>query len=276
MQLGLVTDELSLDPETAMELAAAWGIHCFELRKVWTSRCPDFDDFALASITRSLRAFGGRITALSPGLFKLPLRSTAVAAHVGERLERTIAMAERLEVPYIITFGVERSASDRAEDYDEVVGLLGEAAEQVRRRGLTLIVEPEPGFWADTGANTFRLLQDVPGLMLNFDPGNMAAAGDTDMLASYRLLRPYIKNVHVKDVVRRPDGTRSWAVPGAAGCLVDWKGLLAALIADGYAGVLSLETHVSPRIAATQASLRYCLEEGQIQIAPLQAAQIDR
>jgi sugar phosphate isomerase/epimerase len=46
--------------------------------------------------------------------------------------------------------------------------------------------------------------------------------------------------VHVKDC-RLRDHTPEWGPVGT--CAIDWRGQIAALLADGYGGYLSLETH---------------------------------
>lgn len=40
MKVCIVTDEVSADPETAIELGVEWGVSDFELRGVGTSRVP--------------------------------------------------------------------------------------------------------------------------------------------------------------------------------------------------------------------------------------------
>jgi L-ribulose-5-phosphate 3-epimerase len=78
------------------------------------------------------------------------------------------------------------------------------------------------------------------GLGIVWDPGNEArltgAASPPDGEAA---VRERIVHVHVKDVDERGE----WARVGSG--LVDWRGELRRLAADGYDGLLSLETHYS-------------------------------
>jgi sugar phosphate isomerase/epimerase len=48
-----------------------------------------------------------------------------------------------------------------------------------------------------------------------------------------------VAHVHVKDCVMA-HGRPRWEPPGAS---IDWRGQIAALVGDGYAGWFSLETH---------------------------------
>src|SRR5271157_4273628 len=69
--ISLVTDELSGDPETAIEMAVSWGIRDFELRGFYTDRVPRLSDYQKQQLRHILEDYGARIVALSPGLFKM-------------------------------------------------------------------------------------------------------------------------------------------------------------------------------------------------------------
>ena len=45
IKISVVTDEISADPETAIELGTQWGIHDFELRGYFTDRVPVFSSY---------------------------------------------------------------------------------------------------------------------------------------------------------------------------------------------------------------------------------------
>jgi hypothetical protein len=72
MKISLVTDEISADPETAIELGVDWGVHDFELRGFGADRVPNFSAFEKQRIRELLEEFEARIVAISPGLFKIP------------------------------------------------------------------------------------------------------------------------------------------------------------------------------------------------------------
>jgi sugar phosphate isomerase/epimerase len=80
-----------------------------------------------------------------------------------------------------------------------------------------------------------------PNLRVVWDPANAYVAGENPHPEGYGLLPPdRIVHVHAKDChldghapVWGPLGTRA----------IDWKGQIAALLKDRYAGYLSLETH---------------------------------
>ena len=88
MKLGIVTDEVSADPETAIELGTGWGTHDFELRGVFASRAPSLSPYEKSHLRDALDAYQARVVALSPGLFKFPYPSR-------ERVRASLAWMDR-------------------------------------------------------------------------------------------------------------------------------------------------------------------------------------
>src|SRR5689334_16239451 len=70
--ISLITDELSADPETAIEMAAGWGIRHFEMRGFYTDRVPKLSAYQKYVLKQSLDDYGAQVVAISPGLFKMP------------------------------------------------------------------------------------------------------------------------------------------------------------------------------------------------------------
>jgi sugar phosphate isomerase/epimerase len=276
MNISIVTDEISADPETALELAKEWGIHAVELRGFGTDRVPEFTPFQKQRLRELLEEYEMELVAISPGLFKcvyreerghFPLRTfdqalyTSWAAqqaecrrHVEELLPRAIAYAQEMGVKRIVTFGFDRGGAPAGPAPAGLIGLLREAAEKAGEAGVELLVEVEAGFWADTGARTAALARavDHPALGINWDPGNAFEAGDCPYPDGYTAARPYVRHVHFKDVRRLEDGSCRYAVEGE----IDWEGQIAALRADGYEGFISVETHMEPKVAAARRATR--------------------
>jgi sugar phosphate isomerase/epimerase len=121
---------------------------------------------------------------------------------------------------------------------------LADAAEKCGKKNVKLVLENEHECNSGTGAEALRTLNAVrsPHFMLNWDPGNAAALGDTPFPDSYeRLPKERIGHVHCKDVARKADGTTDWACMGKG--VIDWVGQFRALKRDGYKLAVSLETH---------------------------------
>jgi sugar phosphate isomerase/epimerase len=120
-----------------------------------------------------------------------------------------------------------------------------DAANTAGKKGITLVLENEGSCNTATGAEAAKLLASInsPYLMLNWDPGNAAARGETPFPDGYKLLpKNRIGHCHCKDAVKKTNGQGyDWAPVG--GGIIDWVGQFRALHQDGYRHAVSLETH---------------------------------
>ena len=111
--------------------------------------------------------------------------------------------------------------------------------------GITLAVENVRSCWANTGGNTATLVAaaDHPAVRICWDPANDHVSGGVPYPSGYEAVRPYLVSVHLKDarIVDRAGGYAAWAPVGTGE--VDLVAQLRALIADGFRGLASLETH---------------------------------
>jgi sugar phosphate isomerase/epimerase len=273
---AIVTDELSGDPVTAFELGREWGVSHFELRGVFDARVPRLLPHLRRRLVQAVREFGVTVTALSPGLFKCPfpgdapassnlgwmdrgyfetwdnLRST-VDDHLRRLLPESIELALEVGARSLIAFGFSRGGMPAGPAPSGTIEALAEAAEVAGKAGLSLLVETEEGFWADTGARSAALIERIgnPSLGINWDPANALIEGDVPFPDGYGAVRPHIRNVHFKDARRYPNG--SWELLAEGD--VDWWGQVAALHADNYSGPIAVEPHLAPSVASTRAAL---------------------
>jgi sugar phosphate isomerase/epimerase len=98
-----------------------------------------------------------------------------------------------------------------------------------------------------TGQEAARLIAEIgsPSLRALWDPGNAYFVGETPFPTGYGHVKGLIAHVHAKDAARDPaDNTARWVALGSGD--VDLLGQLRALKADGYAGVITLESHYLP------------------------------
>jgi sugar phosphate isomerase/epimerase len=273
VKISLVTDELSSDPETAIEIAAGWGIHDFELRGYFNDRAPFFSAHQKQRLRDLLDEYQARIIAVGPGLFKAPFPSKAAPRsplgwmdrafyeawegdrqqlrfHLEELLPAALDYANELGAAMVVTFGFDRGGAPPGFPPDEVLSALRDAAEQAEAAGLLLVIENEAGFWADTGARTAEIVRSVahPSLKVNWDPGNAFFSGDLPYPPGYAAVRDYVGHVHFKDARRAADGQPDYVLEGQ----IDWAGQIRALALDGYQGFISVETHTRPKVAGTR------------------------
>ena len=276
MKISIVTDEISADPETAIELGTEWGIHDFELRGFFTDRVPRLSAYQKQHLRDVLEEHQARIIAISPGLFKWaspPRRAPRLSlgwmeqgayeawdanwrmvdSHLNELLPASLEYANELGAGLVVIFGFDRAGRPPGPPPEEVLNILCKATERAHSAGIQLVLENEDGFWADIGARTAELVRavDQTALAVNWDPGNAFSAGDEPFPEGYRHVGSLVRHVHFKDARRAPDGSVQQAVEGE----IDWAGQLRALAADGYTGFVSVESHMRPKVQSGRASL---------------------
>lgn len=253
--LGIVTDEISSDIETALQCGKEWGISLYELRCVGKGRVPEIEEEHAAYIENAIRTDGIRITALSPGIFKHTLSQPAeIERELAEMLPRSIAMAKRFGARVIIAFGFKRLPQDDESLRRLAIGYFTRAAKIAEEHDMVIAVENEPGFWCDTGANTAAILKEVNSdhLRANWDPANALGTDETPFPNGYKALKPYIVNVHVKDTI---EGSLLKCVPVGEGKIA-WKEQLRALIEDDIVSHITIETHCLPLIEQSAYNIR--------------------
>jgi sugar phosphate isomerase/epimerase len=285
MKLSIITDEVSADLETAIELAQEWGVQAIELRGVGERRYPNVSDFWLERVPELVRHSGLAVAALSPGLFKIPFPSAPatetrilrwedalmfgryndaeklVRFHLEELLPQAISAAQTLGAGVIVCFSFDRGpgvASD-AHVPEGVLAVLRVAAQRVGEAGLTLAVEAEHICWGDTGVRTAALVRRVghEALGINWDPANAFRAGeDAPFPEGYQAVRGLVRHVHYKDAAIDPATGERHFVAGGAGGAVDWPGQIEALKRDGYDGYISVETHARPKVASARRAVQ--------------------
>lgn len=252
MILSTVTDEVTPDRSEAafnkiFTMATDEGIHNFEVRMVEAKRFPVVDPDAWDRMKRLAARYDIQFSAVSPGMFRAGIRSDLLQHHANEILAMSLTLAKRIDVSTLIIFGVQRAESDVAADFDHVVELLRTTTERAAAQGFDVQLENMPGTWADTSANTLALLEavDHPALGCIWDTGNLYEAEEAPFVEGYERLRPYIKNVHLKDG-RVADGHMVWQRFGEG--LTDVAGQISRLREDGYDGTLTVEAKCEPHL----------------------------
>ncbi|WP_105566437.1 sugar phosphate isomerase/epimerase family protein [Microbacterium halophytorum] len=251
MILSTVTDEVTPDRSAGafpkiFRMAAEEGISNFEIRMVEAKRFPVVEAAAWDRLKSYAQQFGITYSTVSPGLYKADLYSDLIGLHGNELLSMSLDLAERIGVSTLVTFGVERSRLDQPSDRARVIDLLGETADIAAARGFEVQLEPLPGSWADTGENCLALLEGVgrSNFGLIWDTGNIYEAERKHFSESYQLLRPHIRNVHLKDGTFI-DGEMRWQHFGTGE--TDIAGQVSALLADDYRGTLTVEPKREPQ-----------------------------
>jgi sugar phosphate isomerase/epimerase len=259
LPITAVTDEFSPDLEKAAEAMARIGMSGAELRVLWGKNVMDLTDAELGRAKAILEAHKLEVVSIASPLLKCVLPDSPpldsrfehdlfASAHTYDdqpRLMRQAAhIAHKMGAPIIRAFSFWRTI-DPGKCFDRVAEALREFAGCAAREDLILGLENEHACHVGTGAEAAAILSAVghPNLKVIWDPANAYAAGEEPFPEGYRRLPAgSIAHVHAKDC-RLENGKPQWMPLGTGA--VDWKGQIAALVADGYQGRVSLETHWS-------------------------------
>lgn len=257
-RVSVINDEISQDFGHVCEVASReFGMKWIELRGMWKKNIVNLDEKEVTEARGLLQKYQLKVTDIASPLFKVdwpgaPKSKYSEAKSFGasftlaqqdEVFERAVEMAKAFATGRIRCFDFWR-LEDQAPYRAAINDKLREASEKAAKKNILLVLENEPSCNTATGAEAAKVLSAVQSasFMLNWDPGNAAAAGEKPFPDGYSLLpKERIGHCHCKDVVRI--GKTDWAPMG--GGLIDWEGQFRALKRDGYHFAVSLETHWS-------------------------------
>ena len=256
-RVSAINDEISQDFGHVCEVVSRdFGMGWIELRGMWKKNIVSLDEKEVAEARRILEKFNLKVTDIASPLFKVDwpgapkskyseaksFNASFSLSEQDEVLDRAIAMAKAFGTDRVRCFDFWR-LEDQKPYRAAINDKLREAAAKAEKQGIILVLENEPACNTATGAEAAQTLSAVQSkaFMLNWDPGNAAAQGETPYPDGYKLLpKERIGHCHCKDTVKKGNGY-DWAPMG--GGMIDWAGQFKALKRDGYKFAVSLETH---------------------------------
>jgi len=258
-RVSVINDEISQDFGHVCEVAShEFGMGWIELRSMWKKNIVSLDEKEVVEANRLLDKFNLKVTDIASPLFKVDwpgapkskyseaksFNASFTLNEQDEVLDRAIEMAKAFKTDRVRCFDFWR-LEDQAPYRAAINDKLRDAAAKAEKKGIILVLENEPACNTATGAEAAKVLSAVQSksFLLNWDPGNAAAQGETPYPNGYNLLpKERIGHCHCKDTVQKGNGY-DWAPMG--GGMIDWAGQFKALKRDGYSFAVSLETHWS-------------------------------
>lgn len=255
--IAAITDEFSPTLAEAIPVMKEIGMTGAELRVVNGKNIMDLTEEELEQTRSALQAANLPVISIAspllkcvlPGAPKLDSRvehDVFASKHTFEdqlRLsQHAFKLAAFFDAKIIRVFSFWRTVDPEA-CFTAIVQNLSSLADAAAKEGLIIGLENEHACNVGTAAEAAKVLKAVPAenLKLVWDPANALVGGEEPMPGGYNALpKERVAHVHAKDChmqgdkpVWGPLGTRS----------VRWKEQIAALLADGYKGYISLETH---------------------------------
>jgi sugar phosphate isomerase/epimerase len=255
--IAAITDEFSPDITAAVRSMSEIGMTAAELRMVFGKNIIDLTDEELDRAKQIVSQQGMSVISIASPLLKCVLpdapevdarfqQDIFASKHTFEdqpRLTgRAFEIAKRMGARIVRVFSYWRTVEPE-KCFDRVVGALRALAETAAKHDLIIGLENEQACNIATGEETARVLAaiDDPHLQVVWDPCNALVSGENPFPQGYRRLPVRrIVHVHAKDCFVN-DHKPAFGPLGECG--IDWRGQIAALVADGYKGYISLETH---------------------------------
>ena len=255
MKLSFITDEFTQNIYEAVEFAKKYGLQGLELRSVDDRPIHSFDDETLKQWKQLFDSNGLQVVSLASNFYKCDLRGDVIDEEL-RKLERLCQIADILGCHTIRGFTFFREGDTPALE-TELAPHYAEPGKILARYGKQLVLEADPSVNTSNHDGVARVLSllDARQFAAVFDPGNCLydPFGEKPFPDGYEAIKPYLKHVHIKDVVLSSDGPVCVA-PGTG--LVGFVKLLARLQADGYNGWLSLEPHYRKNQVLTEEQMR--------------------
>jgi L-ribulose-5-phosphate 3-epimerase len=255
--IAAITDEFSPNLADALPVMHEIGMTAAELRVVDGKNILDLTDEELQRAKDQLDGAGLPVISIASPVLKCVLpngpdldkrfeHDVFASKHTFEdqpRLtERAFRVAKFFGARIVRVFSYWRTVKPEL-CTEAVIEALSQLGKQAEREDLIIGLENEHACNAGTAAETVRILEFVPhpNVMIVWDPANAMVAGEIPYPGGYSVLpKNRLVHVHAKDLHMEGD-TPVWGPLGTR--KVPWKEQLAALMADGYKGYLSLETH---------------------------------
>jgi L-ribulose-5-phosphate 3-epimerase len=252
MRLAAITDEISQDLGVALRVCESLGVETVELRTIDGAQLVEHDAATVRRIGSAIRGGGFGCAVIDTPFLKAAPVGQDVSEAEWTTLRRGLELAVELGAGTVRVFGGARQDPLPATTRWTADVLAG-AVDLADEAGVRVALEIEWECAVATREEAADVLGAMPagGLGIVWDPGNegrfTGAATRPDGDAA---VRDRIVHVHVKDVDERGEWTR------VGSGLVDWRGELRRLAADGYDGLLSLETHYSLQDGGLPAATR--------------------
>lgn len=248
-KLSVFTDEISQDFERAVAVASEYRLDGVEIRSVWDKPPQQLDNRDIREIREILKGTGLKVASIASPFFKCHLGNAEERKEHIQILERCSRLADALECSIIrgFTFWRETPVENHWQD---ILAAFAEPLTLLEKYDKTLAIENEASTMVGTGTRLARFLGDLntDRVAAMWDPANCIYDDEDREIPfpdGYEAVKHRMRHMHLKDALRDPASNEPRCVPIGEG-LVDYRAQFPALVADGYDGFVSLETHWRP------------------------------
>jgi len=290
MKLGVICDGISRDLAHAVDVMDDFDLDYAELQFVDDTEVGDHTAAEIHEIDALLKDRGKAVSCLSRHIFAglTTANTPGDAAHGShmDALRRVIDMALIVESPLVRIMtnkkeqilwghnGAERwNVAHGA--WERTLALIAPAVAVARDAGITLVVETGNGTMVNSNWTARKLIDDLEAwdvLKILWDPANNCWCHEQAYPRGYETAMPrggaadgsgggYLGHIHIKDVlVDTPSATLEVRRLGEGQLADQFQPMADALRADGYDGVISLESVYHPGNGNFEDGFRLCVD----------------
>jgi sugar phosphate isomerase/epimerase len=256
LSLSVISDEIAQDPRRVVQVCGEFGVRQVEPRSVWNTPPQELTDTQVADLKGLLRDAGFSVPCLASPFLKCDLGDAdQYAAHLGI-LRRCIHLAHEFDCRIIRGFTFWKTGPAGAV-WQQLLDAYAEPIRICEAEDVIIGIENEAATHIATAAEAERMYQDLGSDRVRaiWDPANevYATDGELPFPVAFERMKPYMVHMHIKDAVRDPEaegGAR--CVPVGEGGYIAFPAQFRALVAMGYEGACSLETHWRPAAALSE------------------------
>ena len=232
------SDEIASDINVQFEVLNKLGISYFEPRGVDAKNIAELTEEEMHSLKAKMDACGIKVSSIGSPIGKIKI--TEDFAEHFELFKNVVKAAKVLGTKYIRMFSFFQDGEWTEEKEAEVFARIETMLAYAKEQDVILLHENEKDIYGDIKERCLRIAEkfSCDNFAVVFDPANFVQCGQ-DTKEAFRMLRPYIKYMHIKDA-RFSDG---FVVPPGTGdgCL---KELLARFKEKDGKRFLTLEPHL--------------------------------
>ncbi|HGE71158.1 TPA: sugar phosphate isomerase/epimerase [Candidatus Poribacteria bacterium] len=252
-KLAVISDEISQDFQTVVNVASEYKLDGVEIRSVWDKPPQGLADDDMKKMKDILDKAGIVVAGIASPFYKCNIDDDQERLNHIEILKKCIKMAHFFGVKIVRGFTFWNTGQTEAY-WGKILEYYREPVKIAESEGIIIGVENE----ASTSVSTAKLLEkfinDVGSTNVRaiWDPANevYADGGEKPFPNAYNRVKPYMIHCHAKDAAENEEGKME-SVPVGTG-VIDWKGQIKELLDYNYKGYLSLETHWRPKKALSE------------------------
>ena len=280
MKLGVITDGISRDLAHAVDVMDEFDLTYAELQFVGDTEVGDHTAVQIRDIDTLLRDSGKPVSCLSRHIFAGTTAQNrpgdALHSQHMDALKRVIDMAHVVGSPLVRIMTQKKEqilwGSGGAEKWnvahgawDTMAPMIAPAVDLARASDITLVVETGNGTMVNSNYTARRLIDELgakDALKVLWDPANNCWCHERAFPDGYDAVKDgYLGHIHIKDVqVDTPRATLEVRELGHGQLGPLFQPMADALRADGYAGVISLESVYHPGNGDFEAGFRACID----------------